>query len=943
MIEDLRNRLALEDPNLGSLTLSKLNAKATDLYKSGELEKAIALYQLLFEKARKNNLTHPELYVCHGNCAAAYLKLGVFEQAMVHAEKSASLAEASLRRNFKGSSTYIKSFHRKGRALMGLGRHREAALTFERGLELDALNPDLKLGLQDANEAVLKDLALGRSQEHRTITYPEPSQRITYHPYSAPLHHIKTEDLLPLKLLTPFQAENDHHIKDTYNYMTVQSDIRMPKKIMNQLEDTYFNGQYKKAIEAAVASIESTDTDCRVLNLGSGAGVQAVHALRAGARHVTAVERWLYLALATKETLVENQMDEESYSVVYKRPTDLRIKSDVPVCCNLLIANIFDKDLLSSGIIPAVQHSLNELLTSSAIVMPASATVYAQAIELRTGVEAGVDLSAANLYRWCFNQVPCGKVDMNRVKVLSEPVATWYFDFGNPPNSSDTKTIDFTFTEDGRMNAVMFWYDIHLFGEVYLRSYSIDHYERQSYLQPGIQYLAGELRVEKNTTMPIVATHNTVRMQFDIESADYLHLMKRDSSFPHNQFEMMADSSRLQAYSRAIDRAVKQTLEEEGEAHVLDIGTGAGPLAIMAAKAGATSVVACDLHESLCDVARKNAAANDVSKKVSVVYRDAALLQRGKEIRHLGVNLVIADVFDCGLVGEQFEYILELARRKVVQPNARVIPQAATIYCMGIEATTKPVHGVRLSTFDKYRWDSTYEAVNAKEFPFKALTEPIKVAEIFFDNENRRNMRETLLKLKVVRSGLLNAVMFWFDLHLDDTEENTISGSFESEDEHHWGQAVQYLDRAVPLSWTESNAKKVTLLARRDGSKIHFKLRQGIGQPVEKAPWKIEWGGGASVENPHYQRVHYCELLVRDFLMRCHRFPTIEKDVNMVLAHCGSLFLDSESVQEAGQKLSTLQKLVLDSKKNEFSPGAASLMSGNQSTNGYQQCRPKIC
>ncbi len=28
--------------------------------------------------------------------------------------------------------------------------------------------------------------------------------------------------MLPLKLLTPFQAENDHHIKDTYNYVTVQ-------------------------------------------------------------------------------------------------------------------------------------------------------------------------------------------------------------------------------------------------------------------------------------------------------------------------------------------------------------------------------------------------------------------------------------------------------------------------------------------------------------------------------------------------------------------------------------------------------------------------------------------------------------------------------------------------------------------------------------------------
>ena len=130
---------------------------------------------------------------------------------------------------------------------------------------------------------------------------------------------------------------------------------------------------------------------------------------------------------------------------------------------------------------------------------------------------------------------------------------------------------------------------------------------------------------------------------------------------------------------------------------------------------------------------------------------------------------------------------------------------------------------------------------------------------------------------------------------------------------------------------------------------------------MEKPPWLVEWGGGASIENPHVQRVHYCELLVRlllctrpepiptalppvstellascallrvesgdrpvplqtaahaaahvavvsicshsspsdaaqvrDFLQRvkCKRFPSIEKDMKMVLAHCGSLFLD---------------------------------------------------
>ncbi len=47
-------------------------------------------------------------------------------------------------------------------------------------------------------------------------------------------------------------------------------------------------------------------------------------------------------------------------------------------------------------------------------------------------------------------------------------------------------------------------------------------------------------------------------------------------------------------------------------------------------------------------------------------------------------------------------------------------------------------------------------------------------------------------------------------------------------------------------------------------------------------------------------RARLSALQVRDFLMRVksQRFPTIEKDLKMVLAHCGSLFLDPAALSE---------------------------------------------
>lgn len=49
-----------------------------------------------------------------------------------------------------------------------------------------------------------------------------------------------------------------------------------------------------------------------------------------------------------------------------------------------------------------------------------------------------------------------------------------------------------------------------------------------------------------------------------------------------------------------------------------------------------------------CCGRRQAAACNGLSSKISVVNRDIAMLQRGKDVRTRGVNLVIADMFDAG-------------------------------------------------------------------------------------------------------------------------------------------------------------------------------------------------------------------------------------------------------------------------------------------------------
>jgi hypothetical protein len=81
------------------------------------------------------------------------------------------LAEEQFARNHERSAapSYIKGFVRKGFAYIGLRRWRDAKSAFETGLQYDPFSEDLKRGLEESTQGVLKDLIEGRSKEVRAL------------------------------------------------------------------------------------------------------------------------------------------------------------------------------------------------------------------------------------------------------------------------------------------------------------------------------------------------------------------------------------------------------------------------------------------------------------------------------------------------------------------------------------------------------------------------------------------------------------------------------------------------------------------------------------------------------------------------------------------------------------------------------------------------------
>ena len=59
---------------------------------------AITAYGKLFKKLSAQRLCHPELYTCYGNRAGAYQRLGLFDEALLDAERCRSLAQEAFKK-----------------------------------------------------------------------------------------------------------------------------------------------------------------------------------------------------------------------------------------------------------------------------------------------------------------------------------------------------------------------------------------------------------------------------------------------------------------------------------------------------------------------------------------------------------------------------------------------------------------------------------------------------------------------------------------------------------------------------------------------------------------------------------------------------------------------------------------------------------------------------
>jgi predicted nicotinamide N-methyase len=148
---------------------------------------------------------------------------------------------------------------------------------------------------------------------------------------------------------------------------------------------------------------------------------------------------------------------------------------------------------------------------------------------------------------------------------------------------------------------------------------------------------------------------------------------------PRWYYSVLHDHVRLAAYERAIRATVKPG------SLVLDIGTGSGILAMIAARAGAALVVACERNVALAQVAETIVARNGLSDRIRIVAGESSALRVGVELPRRA-DLAISEVLGVNLLDEGILPTMAAARGDLLAADAPSVPRRGSIYVALVQA-----------------------------------------------------------------------------------------------------------------------------------------------------------------------------------------------------------------------------------------------------------------
>jgi predicted RNA methylase len=212
---------------------------------------------------------------------------------------------------------------------------------------------------------------------------------------------------------------------------------------------------------------------------------------------------------------------------------------------------------------------------------------------------------------------------------------------------------------------------------------------------------------------------------------------------------LLGQKTRLAKFNEAIQHIVKAS------DYVVDIGTGSGVLAIMAAKAGAQRLTAIDVNRESIEYAREAALMNGVQDRIDFVeghFSDFVPDERA--------DVVICEMLSSIMLIEQQVSACAHAVEHVLKPEGRLIPQQATIYCVPVESQMM----VNRFDFEQIRFPKVMQTSSPDATRDLAVARVLKELD-FTEPSSDSQVDETLI-FQVVSDGIIHGLVGFFESRL---------------------------------------------------------------------------------------------------------------------------------------------------------------------------------
>lgn len=229
---------------------------------------------------------------------------------------------------------------------------------------------------------------------------------------------------------------------------------------------------------------------------------------------------------------------------------------------------------------------------------------------------------------------------------------------------------------------------------------------------------------------------------------------------------MMNDERRNRFYLDALTAAIGP------HSQVLEIGTGSGLLAMMAARSGAASVVTCEAVPAIAEVAREIIARNGLAQRIQVIAKKSSDLVVGQDAPG-GSDILVSEIFSSELISEGVLDAIEDAKRRLLKPEARIIPAVAALRIalftgeeIGRNLTVGESCGFDLSPFNAIV--SKKQVIGRNDLPIDLLTDAMEAFRFDFARAQRFPAEEKTLRLPVTKSGCALGLIQWIRFEMEE-------------------------------------------------------------------------------------------------------------------------------------------------------------------------------